>query len=214
VAPSSLAAINSAIPLVISNSTSGTTNATNISASVVSWDGISNVMHLQMTFPGTRQWGADTVGCALTFTGNVNTIDIAVPIVDNFTAQVTRSDYVTPDILRLHLPLSLGYIFVPNGGEGSQGTAIIWNASAYQIAPLWTPTAITFETAPIRLDATFDFYLLNNTSNATGLALAYRINHAPPVVVSANVTQMYGYEYYLAYQSMAGGTSETSEWWQ
>ncbi|HMF34044.1 MAG TPA: hypothetical protein VKK79_21645 [Candidatus Lokiarchaeia archaeon] len=213
VADSSLAAINSAIPLVISNATTGTTNATNINASLVAWDGISNIMHLQVTFPGTRQWGVDTVGCALTFAGNVNTINVGVPIADNFTAQVTRSDYLTADILRLHLPLSLGYIYLP-GADANKGTAIIWNASPYQIAPLWTAGAITFETSPIRLDATFDFYLINNTSDATGLALANRINHAPPVTLSANVTQMFGYEYYSAYQTMAGGESAIHEWWQ
>ncbi len=207
------ASINQSIPLEVSARATGTNNLTQISGRLLSWGEFTNIMNLQVTFPGTNQWGSDGVGCDVRFAGQLNTITVSVPIVDNLTRVVTRSNYVTPDILKLHLPLSLGYIYVP-GMTIDKGTAIIWNASAYQIAPLWTEDAISFQTSPIHINATFDFYILNETSAATGLTLAQRLNHAPPVTLSANATHMFGYEFYAAYQNVAGGESEINEWWK
>ncbi len=180
----------SILPLVaVTAKVSGTPNVTQVSGRLLSWDGIDNIMNLQLTLPGTNQWGSDGVSCEVKFGDYLYKIGVSVPMVDNLTRLVTRADYVTPDILNLHLPQSLGYIYVPGVTIG-KGTAIIWNASAYQIAPLWTEDALTFKTSPIHINATFDFYILNQTSAATGLTLARRINHAPPVTLCANVTRM------------------------
>jgi hypothetical protein len=134
--------------------------------------------------------------------------------VENLTVCVNRSDYTSPDILKLHLPISNGLIFIPDTPEAKTGYAIIHNASQYQIAPRWTSEKISYMTGKIVIPAPFQFFIVPHTTITEAVSLANQINNQLSWTIGGNASQMQGFEYLEFYfNSIRGEQWKGGEWW-
>ncbi len=210
--------LNETFPLLVETELRGTINQTKVAISQGTYTGIP-VTRLTVTFPGTNVWAEDFVNCALHFKGKNarGTNEIMYPIAlaeDLPMVRITRTDYTPDDILQFHLPLSSGLIFIPETPGATKGAAIIWNCSSYQIAPRWVPEEIVFQVTELHLDATFEFFLLNDTTAEDAQDLANQLNTYQNVIVAPTFSGMEGYEYFQAYSNSVKGEDWSAvEWW-
>ncbi|MHA1730451.1 MAG: hypothetical protein ACTSU5_00825 [Promethearchaeota archaeon] len=213
------AELNSSFPLTVRNELAGTTNLTRVDLTEGKLYGV-DAYRYAVIFPGTNVWSADGVSCSVWFEGErgksetneiVYPVDLAeyLPMV-----RITRTDYTPDSVLKFHLPISSGLLFVPSEPGSSTGAAIIWNCSSYQVAPRWTPDALRFMVTDIHLDATFEFYLLDSVEASAAQDLANQLNTNGSFTISADFNLMEGHEYFDAYaNSVKGDQWSGTEWW-
>lgn len=177
-----------------------------------------------LTFPGTNDWGVDAIDgqsldASVWFEGPAgskatNLIAYPVSLAESLMVRLKRSDYTPNDVLKFHLPVSSGLLFLPDGPTSAEGQAIVWNCSTYHLAPRWYEDALRFITLQVHLDATFQFYLLPNVTQASAQAFANRLNTNAPVILSGEPSLVGGNEYFVAYAACAGGEAASGdEWW-
>jgi hypothetical protein len=174
-----------------------------------------NMIELRVDFPGGNNWSIRETDVAIRFAGAVNQILYCPPMVEDFHVRVNRSDYTTENILNFHLPLSNGLIFIPDAEGSNSGFAIIHNVSQYHIAPLWTTTAVTYQTGKCVFPAPFQFFLVPNTTIEDAKLLANRVNNKVTWTIGNNITEMQGFEHMAQYfSSYRGDAWSQNEWWQ
>jgi hypothetical protein len=171
-------------------------------------------VELAVTFPGTYNWTNRSDRVSVDFTGDLSQLIYNPPLVETLAVRVNRSDYVTEEILNLHVPLSNGLMFVPSARDASTGLAIIHNTSQYHTAPRWTLGALHYMTGPKVLPAPYQFFMVNDVSVAQATILANQLNNQVTWVISPEVTGMQGFEYLRAYfESDRGDQWSHDEWW-
>ncbi len=207
--------LNTLIPLTVSAETTG--DDPTISIHEVSYNGV-DMVELLVDFPGSFNWSKREDDIAVRFDGmdmQTNQLMYCPPLVENLTARVNRTDYIGNDILKLHLPISNGLIFVPNVKDSNTGLAIIHNASQYHLAPRWNTNWIQYMTGKIVMPAPHQFYIINNTNIETAQEIANTLNNNLKWVISSNITGMQGSQYLKDYfSSEREDVWEADEWWK
>ncbi|MHA1819605.1 MAG: hypothetical protein ACTSU2_17040 [Promethearchaeota archaeon] len=203
--------LNQMVPINISTQTTG--KAPDISVQNITYDS-QDLIKLEITFPGTRNWSIRNDDVEVKFSGNLEQVVYSPPLAEDLSVRVNRSDYTDENILNIHIPLSNGLIFIPNSRDSNKGLAIIHNTSQYQIAPRWKSDSLTYMTGKIVFPAPFQFFILNNTDIANAKYLANHLNNNVTWTIAPNVTQMQGFEYLQAYfNSYRGDQWSQNEWW-
>lgn len=207
----SLDTLNELLPFTFQATTTG--DAPSISVRNASVFG-TDLLELAVNFPGTNNWSIRNDHIAVNFLGDLSSLIYCPPLAEDLTIQINRSDYLSEDLLNMHLPISNGLLFVPAAENSNTGYAIIHNASQYHLAPRWTTTKLSYMTGPISIPAPMQFFIIPNISLTQAQNVANRINNKVTWTIGTNATLMQGFEYLEFYFNSYRGDGWTGgEWW-
>ncbi|MFW9936329.1 MAG: hypothetical protein ACFFD5_01665 [Candidatus Thorarchaeota archaeon] len=169
---------------------------------------VFNLFQLDVIFEGTHDWANDSISeIAIQFefkelASNFQKIVYSPSLLEENIKTIARTKY-RHDPLYIFLPLSNGFLFIPNQSSSNIGTMIVKNVTRRHTSWLWEDNYIKIiETEGIHLDAHHQFFIMDNISIDKALNFANRVNLFPPWIVSKNLTKIQGNEVYNVYDQM------------